>query len=151
MPAGAASTSTVGVCEEKCTQWGPCKAFTFNKSAKSCDFYDFVPDFSANANFDSGVRLSAQSPTAGQPVSMTGLAQGSFEIKRNTEATGPYLYRKGVASIGECEKVCKESGSCQLFSYGKSKDHAGTHGCFLFATPNAKLIQNDWYDTGIRP
>jgi TIR domain len=75
----------------------------------------------------------------------------TFQVRRNIEATGPYLYRNGVASIGECEKVCKETGNCQLFTYSKTADNVGKYGCFLFDNPKASLIQNDRYDTGIRP
>jgi hypothetical protein len=138
-PAGTASTSTVGACEEKCTGWNPCRAYTFNKTTKYCYLYDVVPDFSPTTRSDSGVRQSAPL-RADQP----------FEIRRNTDVTGVYYTKRDVASIGECEQVCKELGKCQVFAYSKQANNSGLNGCFLYEK-SAGLVQNDRYDTGIRP
>jgi TIR domain/PAN domain len=55
MPAGSDRGSTLEVCQEKCTESGKCRAFSFNKTSKFCFLYDLLPTFRSNTNYDSGV------------------------------------------------------------------------------------------------
>jgi len=137
----------VAACQDRCAQRSSCAAFTFGKTKNNCYLYDAVPRFTADASFDSGVRQSLQTPVQSrtpQPSAQQAAA-GSFEIRRNMDASGVYYYMKNVASIGECEQVCKEAVKCLVFTYSK-----GTNACFLY-DKKAGFSPNDRYDTGIRP
>src|SRR5262249_23122565 len=59
MPSGSDRTITVQACQERCTQSGTCRAFTFSKTSNFCFLYDLLPTFRGNSAFDSGVRQSA--------------------------------------------------------------------------------------------
>ena len=127
-------------CQQRCTQSAKCNAFTFNKVDKTCySFSDaqLVP----STNFDSGVRQSA---SVGN--------KGPFAIKIDTEASGTYVYnRKTVTSITQCEQACREDAKCKIFAYNKIVDLTMTNSCFLYDNAKATLINNNKYDTGIRP
>jgi hypothetical protein len=146
MPAGSERVSTAQACQERCAQSGACQAFTFSNASNLCLLYDLLPSFQSNTSFDSGVRQST-APTATQSALVGN--KGPFEIRRATEATGPYLYRKDVASIAQCEQACRENDKCRIFSYGTAANNS--LGCFLYDDAKANLIKNDKYDTGIRP
>jgi PAN domain-containing protein len=152
---------SIDECQQKCVQSATCNAFTLNKATQLCFSYS-SPQLVPNATYDSGVRQSLQTPVqtgtaqppaqqaaalpAGEPVS----TKGSFEIRRNTDASGIYYYMTDVASIGECEQVCKEAVKCLVFTYSKRANLSGKNVCFLYDR-KAGFVQNNWYDSGIRP
>jgi hypothetical protein len=141
-----AVTTSAEECQQRCTPSAKCNAFTFNKADKTC--YSFSnAQLVPNTNFDSGVRQSA-APTGTQSASVRD--KGRFEIRRDTEATGPYFSSKPAASIVQCEQACIENDKCQIFTYAKPT-YTSTPGCFLYDNAKANLIKNDKYDTGIRP
>jgi hypothetical protein len=153
MPAGSDRGSTVQACQEKCTQSSKCQAFTFNKTSKFCFWYDLMPTFRSNMNYDSGVRQSAALP-ANQPAPAA--TNRLFEIRRDMEAKPARLglnftsvFPTAVRSMDECEQKCTQSANCNAFTLHKTPlPNTAERQCFLYS--DAELVPNSNFDSGVR-
>jgi TIR domain/PAN domain len=140
MPAGSDRGSTFEACQTTCTRSGTCQAFTFSKTSGLCLFYDLLPGFRSNPNFDSGVRQ-----TAAQSQS-TQTATKSFSIKANTEASGIPVAPNWVpgGSTAECEQRCSQIETCLAFAYSRRASQ-----CYFYSG-SVSFKPNQEFDSGER-
>jgi TIR domain/PAN domain len=142
MPAGSDRGSTFEACQARCARSGTCQAFTFSKTSNLCLFYDLVPGFRSNPNFDSGVRQSAAPSQPAQTVAATKL----FSIKANIEASGIPVAPVWVpgASTAECEQRCAQIATCVAFAYSRRASQ-----CYFYSGA-VSFKPNQEFDSGER-
>jgi PAN domain len=142
MPAGSDRGSTFEACQARCTRSGTCQAFTFSKTSGLCLFYDLLPGFRSNPNFDSGVRQSAAPSQATQTVTAT----RPFSIKANIEASGipvAPVWAPG-GSTAECEQRCAQIETCVAFAFRRSGRQ-----CYFYSG-SVSFKPNQEFDSGER-
>jgi hypothetical protein len=143
-------TSSFGECERICEQTEGCNVFTYVGESKLCYVYRNAGSRS-NERYDTGVRKSIpgalqSSGEVAAPLQSSGgaVATASFAVRRSIEATGSAIrFVKSVASFASCERICKLTDGCNVFTYG-----AASQFCHVYRSANFR--SNEHYDTGVR-